>query len=232
MSRFDNGPIYRTTSSAQIDIGLRDFMVRVFSYMAGGLGFSGLVAYLFMQSGAMPGGAMAYVILFAPLAFVLFLSSRIQTMAASTAQTMFWVYAGLMGLSIAYSLALYTTASVVNIFLTTCIVFGSMALYGYTTKKDLTSMGSFLIMGVWGIIIASLINMWLQNGMMSFFLSIAIVLVFTGLTAYDVQKIKEIYLESDCSEVATKKAIFGAITLYIDFVNIFLALLRLFGDRR
>jgi FtsH-binding integral membrane protein len=175
---------------------------------------------------------LIYVAMFAPFGVVLFLSLRISRMQASTAQLLFWVYAGLMGISMSFILSMYTTASVANIFFITASVFGSMSIYGYTTKKDLTSMGSFLIMGVWGLILASLINMFMHSSAFQMMISMVTVLIFTGLTAYDTQNIKEVYLSSDSTEVASKKAIIGALQLYIDFINIFISLLRLFGDRR
>ena len=173
-----------------------------------------------------------YVFMFAPLGVVMFLSFRLDRIAASTAQMLFWAYAGLMGISLSMVFLIYTGASITKIFLISASLFGSMSLYGYTTQRDLTSMGSFLTMGLWGIILASLVNMFLKSGQMEMVISIISVLIFTGLTAYDTQTIKEIYVNSDDHEVATKKAVFGALQLYLDFINIFLSLLRLFGERR
>lgn len=236
MSRFDNEPIYRTSSSSEIDSGLREFMVRVYGYMGLGLGISALAAFMMLQNPAfmvsIASTPMIYAMIFAPLVIVMFLGARLHKMTASTAQMVFLFYSAVMGMSLSFTLALYTTASVVNIFLISASLFGSMSIYGYTTQKDLTSMGSFMMMGVWGLIIASVVNMFLGSGVMDFFICVIAVIVFTGLTAYDTQNIKNIYYVSDSSETAMKKAIIGALQLYIDFINIFIALLRLFGERR
>lgn len=235
MSRFDDQPIFRNgTTVSAIDEGLRTFMLRVYSYMALGLGISGMVAYLVASNQAFTNVVRDFHLLFmlAPLGVVIFLSARLEKIESSTAQTLFWVYAALMGISLSVILAMFKTESVARIFFVTASVFGSMSLYGYTTKKDLTSMGSFMIMGLWGVILASIVNMFMHSGPMQLLISVLTVIIFTGLTAYDTQKIKEIYMESDHSEVASKKAIMGALTLYLDFINIFVSLLQLFGDRK
>ena len=153
-------------------------------------------------------------------------------MQASTAQALFWVFSGLMGLSLASFFIVYTGTSIARVFFISASVFAAMSLYGYTTKRDLSGFGSFLIMGLIGIVIASLVNLFLQSSAMHFVISVIGVLVFTGLTAYDTQKIKSIYLESDGAEVSQKKAIMGALNLYLDFINLFIMLLHLFGERR
>src|SRR6185295_6906949 len=173
-----------------------------------------------------------WVALFAPLGLVLLLGFRLRQMSFSAVQTTFWVYAALMGIGLTPILLLYTGASVAQVFFVTSATFGAMSLWGYTTKRDLTGFGSFLFMGLIGIIIASLVNLFLQSGMMSWVISVLGVVIFTGLTAYDTQKIKEMYYVGDDGTIAGKKAIMGALSLYLDFINLFLMLLRLFGDRR
>ncbi len=236
MSRYDDHTITRSRSMIGVDEGLRSFMVRVYMYMALGLSLTAMVAYYVASTPALIKALvvppMGYVFMFAPLGVVLFLSFRLDRIAASTAQMLFWAYAGLMGISLSMIFLIYTSASIAKIFFVSASLFGSMSLYGYTTQRDLTSMGSFLTMGLWGIILASLVNIFLKSGPMEMVISIIAVLVFTGLTAYDTQTIKEIYMNSDDQDVATKKAVFGALQLYLDFVNIFLSLLRLFGERR
>jgi len=167
----------------------------------------------------------------APLGLVFFLSARINSMQASTAQTVFWVYSGLVGLSISYIFMVYTGASITRVFFITAGAFAGLSLYGYTTKRDLSGMGSFLVMGLIGLIIASVVNIFLASTGMQFVISVLGVLIFAGLTAYDTQAIKAIYLESDGSETHEKKAIMGALRLYLDFLNMFLMLLHLFGNR-
>jgi uncharacterized protein len=229
---------YSTTaagSRAEIDEGLRSYMLRVYNYMGSGLLLTGIVAFMASSSptlmNAIYGTPLQWVVMLAPIGFVLFLSARINKMSFSTAQTTFWVYAGVMGLSLSYILLVYTGASVARVFFITAGTFGAMSLYGYTTKRDLTKLGSFLFMGLIGIIIASVVNMFLQSSMMQFVISVIGVLVFVGLTAYDTQSIKETYYELDNSEVAGKKAIMGALRLYLDFINLFIMLLSLFGNR-
>jgi FtsH-binding integral membrane protein len=163
---------------------------------------------------------------------VFFLSFRIQSMSVSAARTTFLVYAGLVGLSLSSILLLYTGQSVVQTFFVTAASFGALSLYGYTTKRDLSAFGSFMVMGLFGILIASLVNIFLQSSAMAFVISAIGVVVFAGLTAYDTQKIKEMYFERDGYDTAGRKAIMGALTLYLDFINLFLFLLRFMGDRR
>lgn len=236
MSRFDNEPIYRAVNHAAVDEGLKAFFVKVYTFMLVGLSLSGLVAYTLIQNPSVlmsiSQGPMAYVAMFAPLAIVFFLSFRLTKLSAQAATLIFFGYSATMGVSLAFILSLFTASSVFHIFLVSASLFGTMSLYGYVTNKDLTSLGSFLMMGVFGLIIASLINMFLRNSAMDYLLSFLTVIIFTGLTAYDTQKIKEIYYEADGYEVSTKKAVIGALQLYIDFINIFISLLRLFGERK
>jgi FtsH-binding integral membrane protein len=251
MANYENQPARYGASAAgtvgAIDEGLRAYMLRVYNYMAIGLGLTGVAAYLtyslsFQEVGGqlvptalgqtLFGSPLMWVIIFAPLALVFFLSFRIHTMSVGAAQTTFWVYASLVGVSLATIFVVYTAESITQVFFITAGTFGAMSLWGYTTKRDLTGMGSFLIMGLIGIIIASIVNIFLASSALGFAISIIGVLVFTGLTAYDTQKIKEMYSVSDDGTVAGRKAIMGALSLYLDFINLFLMLLRLFGQSR
>jgi FtsH-binding integral membrane protein len=222
--------------AAPIDAGLRAYMLRVYNYMASGLALTGLVAAGVASSPTaihtIFGTGLFWVVAFAPIGLVFFLSARVHAMKASTAQALFWVYAGLMGLSMAAIFLQFTGASVARVFFITAGTFAGMSLYGYTTRKDLSGFGSFLFMGLVGLIIASLVNLFLASSLLQFIISAAGVLVFTGLTAYDTQKIKEMYLDADGGEVATKKAVMGALQLYLDFINLFIMLMNLLGDRR
>jgi len=175
---------------------------------------------------------LKWVIMLAPLAVVFYMSFGIAKMSAAKAQTTFWVFAALMGASLSSIFLMYTGASITRVFFITSGTFGAMSIYGYTTKRDLTKLGSFLMMGLFGIIIASLVNIFMKSTMMYFVISILGVLIFVGLTAYDTQKIKNMYMVSDSGELMGKKAVMGALTLYLDFINLFIMLLRLFGQRR
>lgn len=175
---------------------------------------------------------LKWVVMLAPFGMVLFLSARIGSMSFSAAQLTFWIYASLMGLSLSNIFLVFTGQSIARLFFISASVFGAMSLYGYTTRKDLTALGSFLLMGVVGLFIASLVNLFLLSSAMQMMISAVGVLVFTGLTAYDTQQIKESYYEADSHELADKKAILGALQLYLDFVNLFLSLLYLFGECR
>jgi len=222
--------------AAQIDVGLRQYMLRVYNTMAGGLALTGLVAFLVASSPAavqlLFGTPLKWVVMLAPIALVFFFSFKIESLKASTAQTIFWVYAGLMGASLATVFLVFTGASVARTFFVTAAAFAGLSLYGYTTKRDLSAFGTFLVMGLIGLIIASIVNIFLASSMLQFVISAAGVLIFAGLTAWDTQKIKEMYWEADGHEVASKKAIMGALTLYLDFINLFMFLLQFLGVRR
>lgn len=226
-------------TGAVIDEGLRAHMLKVYNYMTVGLAITGLVAFFFNQYSmsneavfnAVYQSPLAYVIMLSPFAFVLALSFGINKMSFATAQLTFWAFATVMGLSLSSIFLVYTGASIAQVFFITAATFGAMSLYGYTTKRDLSGIGSFLFMGLIGLVIAMVVNMFLQSSMLSFAISAIGVLIFVGLTAYDTQKIKELYLESDGHEVLGKKAIMGALSLYLDFINLFLMLLRLVGNR-
>lgn len=214
--------------------GLRAYMLSVYNYMALGLGLTGGVALLVVSSPTLLQAIMPMMLLFiiAPIALVFFLSFKINTIKYSTAQAVFWLYAALNGVAFSTIFLAYTYQSIARVFFITAGMFAAMSLYGYTTKRDLTAMGSFLFMGLIGVIIASLVNIFWPSSMLQFVISIAGVIIFTGLTAYDTQSIKEAYTEGSSVEVAGKRAIFGALRLYLDFINLFLMMLRLMGDRR
>ena len=232
-----------------MDEGLRAYMLKVYNYMATGVLLTGIIALISFkmsvvtdQTGAIAGftsfgnalffSGLKWVVMLAPLGIVFYMSFGINKMSSAKAQTVFWVFAALMGLSLSWILLVYTGVSVARVFFITSATFGAMSIYGYTTKRDLTKLGSFLMMGLIGIIIASLVNIFLKSTMMYFIISIFGVLIFVGLTAYDTQKIKNMYAVSDSGEMLGKKAVMGALTLYLDFINLFIMLLRLFGQRR
>jgi len=222
--------------AAGIDVGLRAYMLKVYNYMTLGLALTGLVAYAASNSAplmqAIYGTPLQWVVMLAPIGFVFFLAARIHKMSTQTAQITFWVYAGIMGLSLSYIFLAYTGASVARVFFITAGAFAGLSLYGYTTKKNLSGMGTFLIMGVIGLIIASVVNIFLESSALHLTISVLGVLIFAGLTAYDTQRIKSIYRAADGGDVAEKKAIMGALTLYLDFINMFIFMLQLFGNRQ
>ncbi|WP_026595352.1 Bax inhibitor-1/YccA family protein [Methyloferula stellata] len=259
MSDFDRnagarwGQSVAQAGRAEIDQGLRSFMLGVYNNMVIGLAITGLVALganmlavatdpsqVAAQMGkigltsfgvAIYGSPLKWLIIFAPLAFVLFISFRIEKVSATTARMLFFAFSAAMGLSMSTLLLVYTGTSVARAFFVTAAAFGALSLYGYTTKRDLSPIGSFLIMGLFGLIIASVVNLFVQSTAFQFGLSILSVLIFSGLTAWDTQAIKEMYYESDGYEVATKKSVNGALRLYLDFINIFQSLLMLTGSR-
>ena len=244
-----------------VDEGLRAYMLRVYNYMAGGVFLTGIVAYLaFTQAVTMDpalaaktaGGVallkrgmyltpfgmtlfvspLKWLVMLAPLGFVFFLSFRIYQMSVSAAQSTFWLFAAVMGLSLSTIFLVFTGQSITQVFFVTAAAFGGLSLYGYTTSKDLSGWGSFLIMGVIGIVIAGLVNLFLQSSALQFAISVIGVLVFAGLTAYDTQQIKDnYYTVAGNAAAASKAAIMGALNLYLDFINMFTMLLQLFGNR-
>lgn len=221
---------------AQYDVGLRKYMLGVYNYMAAALTLTGIVAMLVSQSQPMLqlifGTPLKWVFMLAPLGFVMFLGFRIHKMSASAAQMTFWAFAAVMGISMASIFVVFTGTSIARTFFVTAVAFGALSLYGYTTKRDLSPMGSFLIMGVVGLFVAMIVNsFFLQSTMMHMVISAVGVLLFAGLTAYDTQKIKDTYNAMDSSEIAGKKAIMGALMLYIDFINMFQFLLSFLGQR-
>lgn len=244
MAENQNWATRAAAPAATYDEGLRTYMLGVYNYMATGLAITGVVAFAMamalVDGSGQPtelmrvlfGSPLKWVVMLAPLGMVFFLSARINKMSVPAAQATFWVFAGLMGLSLSTIFLVYTGASIAKVFFATAAAFGAMSLWGYTTKKDLTGMGSFLFIGVIGIIIASLINMFLQSSAMQYAISAIGILVFAGLTAYDTQKIKEMYFVGDNATVAGRKSIMGALRLYLDFVNMFLFMLQFMGNQK
>ena len=255
MSDFDrNIAAARTdrTDQVAIDAGLRAYMIRVYNYMTAGVALTGLVAWFAYQAAggdqihivgnqvtgltafghAIFASPLMWLFVLAPLGLVMLLSFGINRLSASTALMLFFVYAGLLGLSLATIFLAYTGASITRVFFISAATFGATSLYGYTTQRDLTGVGSFLFMGLIGLVIASLVNIFLQSSGLYWVISVVGVLIFVGLTAYDTQSIKEMYDVNDDGSVAGRKAVMGALRLYLDFINLFLMLLRLFGDRR
>jgi FtsH-binding integral membrane protein len=225
-----------TGRDVAFNAGLRSHMLTVYNYMASGVLLTGIVALLFAQSGMAAqvftqGGPLAWLIILSPLAVVLVMSFGINRISTGTAQILFWVYAGLMGLSLSTVFLEYTGASIAQTFFATAAAFVSLSLWGYTTKKDLSAMGTFLIMGLFGLIIAMVINVFMQSSALDLAISAIGVLIFAGLTAYDTQKIKSLYFAVAGTDFIGKAAIMGALNLYLDFINMFLFLLRFMGSR-
>ncbi|MCV0394238.1 MAG: Bax inhibitor-1/YccA family protein [Rhizobiaceae bacterium] len=241
-------------ADASIDQGLRSYMIAVYNLMALGLAITGFAAFGTMAlvttsdpsaavatlgngkmltnlGVALYGSPLRWVIMLAPLAFVFFLSFRVHKMSVSAAQTTFWAFAALMGISLSSIFLVYTPASIVQTFFVTAASFGALSLWGYTTKRDLTGMGSFLFMGLIGLIIAMVVNIFLASSALQFAISAIGVLIFAGLTAYDTQQIKEMYYAGDDDVVHGRKAIMGALRLYLDFINMFMFLLQFLGNR-
>ncbi|MGC2414986.1 MAG: Bax inhibitor-1/YccA family protein [Stellaceae bacterium] len=222
-------------AQVDIDVGLRDYMLRIYNYMASGLALTGIVAYVFAQSGmylSLAHTPLIFLVMLAPLGLVMWLSYGINRMQASTAQALFWLFAAVMGLSMASIFLRFTGTSIARVFFITAGTFAAMSLYGYTTRRDLTQWGSFLFMGLIGIIIAMVVNLFIASSALQFAISVVGVIIFTGLTAYDTQSIKEMYFENDDAQTAGKKAIMGALRLYLDFINLFMMLMQLMGTRR
>jgi len=235
------GPNRKVMSRAQaeaaaVDVGLRAYMLRVYNYMCVALALTGAVAFYVSTSPtllqAIYGTPLMWVVFLAPLGMVFFLSARIHKMSAGTAQTMFWIFAALVGLSLASIFIVYTGASVARVFFITAGAFAGLSLVGYTTKRDLSGMRTFLFMGVIGLVIAMVVNMFLGSSGLQLLISVVGVLIFAGLTAYDTQQIKLMYYEADSGEVATKKSIMGALRLYLDFLNMFIFLMHILGVSR
>nr|WP_231727046.1 Bax inhibitor-1/YccA family protein [Kordiimonas lipolytica] len=227
------------TQTAEFDEGLRAYMLKVYNYMASGVLLTGIVAMVFgnMLMGSQElvqtvyGSPLRWVLALAPLAFIMVMSFGVQKMSSGTLQMVFWAFATVMGLSLASIFLVYTGESIARTFFITAASFGALSLYGYTTKKSLSGMGTFLFMGLIGLIIASVVNMFMQSSMMQFVISVAGVLIFAGLTAYDTQRIKHSYYMMATGEAVAKGAIMGAVSLYLDFVNLFMYLLSFLGNR-
>ncbi len=230
----------------EYDMGLRTHMLKVYNYMSGALGLSGLIAYLVANSEMLLGmiyqlnaqghyspTILGYIAMFSPLVFIVVLSWKFEKMSLAAVQGTFWTFAAVMGISLSSILLIYTGASVIRVFFITSALFGAMSLYGYTTKKDLSSLGSFLMMGVIGLIIAMVVNVFMQSTILQYIISGVGVIIFTLLAAYDTQKIKQIYyMARGNSDYLSKAAVMGALSLYITFINLMQFLLQFLGDRR
>ena len=251
MSDFDRNVAARgfgTARAAAVDAGLRAYMLRVYNYMAVGVALTGVVAWLTFNAAvqtnaagqlaltsfgqAIYGGPLTIVLFLGTLGIVFFLSFRINKLQAGTALALFMLYAGLLGLMLSTVFLQYTGASITRTFFISAASFSALSLYGYSTQRDLSPIGSFLVMGLFGLILAMIVNMFLKSTGLDFAISAIGVLIFAGLTAWDTQKIKEMYSANDDGTVSGRKAVMGALTLYLDFINLFLFLLRFMGDRR
>lgn len=228
-----------TATGTSVDAGLRAHMLSVYNYMTSGILLTGIVALAFAWGGPnslaaqifINGGILRWVVMLAPLGVVLWMSFGINRISESTAKILFFVYSALMGASLCYIFLIYNLGSIALTFFATAAAFASLSLYGYTTQRDLSGMGTFLIMGVVGILVASVVNLFWQNNTMSLVIAAVGVLIFAGLTAYDTQKIKSLYFQLQGSQFIGKAAIMGALELYLDFINMFLFLLRFLGSR-
>ena len=250
MSDFDRNYAARAgvAERAVIDVGLRAYMLRVYNYMAAGVALTGVVAWLIFNAAVQTsasgqlvltsfgqtiyGGPVMVVLFLGTLGIVFFLSFRINRLQTGTALALFMLYAGLLGVMLSSIFLTYTHGSIARTFFISAASFGALSLYGYTTQRDLSPIGSFLVMGLFGLILAMIVNMFLKSTGVDFAISAIGVLIFAGLTAWDTQRIKEMYSVNDDGTVAGRKAVMGALTLYLDFINLFLFLLRFLGDRR
>jgi uncharacterized protein len=237
MSNYDRNaaaPVTAADSTTVIDAGLRAYMLRVYNYMAAGVGLTGLVAMLTYQltGPALLQSPLMWVFMLAPLALVFFISSRINTLSAEAARRLFFIYAASVGLSLSTIFHVYTGASITRVFFISAAAFGALSIWGYTTQRELSGFGTFLFMGLIGVVIASLVNIFLRSSGLDWMISIIGVGVFAGLTAYDTQRIKGIYDPSDDATSSGRKAVMGALSLYLDFINLFMMMLRLAGSRR
>jgi uncharacterized protein len=235
MAEYRSPYLTRTAEqTAAIDEGLRAYMLRVYNYMASGVLLSGIVAYVVANTalaGIVFGTPLKWVVMLAPLAFIMVLSFGIHKLSFAAAQAVYWAFCAAMGASLASILLVFTGASVARVFFITAATFAAVSIYGYTTKADLSKFGTFLFMGLIGIVIASLVNIFVASSAIQFAISVIGVLVFTGLTAYDTQRIKEEYYENHDHETMGKMALMGALSLYLDFVNLFTMLMNLMGSR-
>lgn len=221
-------------TDAAIDTGLRAYMLNIYNHMAAGVGLTAVIAWLTYQltGPALLQSPLMWVFILAPLVLVFFISARINTLSVGTARSLFFVYAALVGVSLSILFHIYTNSSITRVFFITAATFGALSLYGYTTSRDLSGFGTFLFMGLIGIIVASLVNLFLRSTQLDWLISIVGVGVFAGLTAYDTQRIKAAYDWKDDATSAGRKAVIGALSLYLNFINLFMMLLRLAGNRR
>jgi FtsH-binding integral membrane protein len=253
MSNFDRNyaatPRFRTDRAVAVDAGLRAHMIQVYNYMAGGVALTGVVAWLTYQAAVTTSAAtgrlvltpfghalyatpLMWIVFLAPIALVFYMSYRINQLSVSAARTVFLVYAALLGVSLSSIFLVYTGVSITRVFFISAAAFGGLSLWGYTTRRDLSPVASFLIMGLWGMVIAGVVNIFLGSTQLQWLISVVGVIVFSGLTAWDTQSIKEMYDPMDDGTIAGRKSVMGALRLYLDFINLFLSLLYLFGDRR
>ena len=241
----ESNQFVRKSAIERVDDGLRQYMIKVFNYMGLGLVVTALAAYLTVSTPLIAWmysfdsaaqsvslSAFGWIITLAPLAMIFGFGSILNKGSMTAIQIMFWAFSTIMGMSLANIMLLYTAESITRVFLITAATFGGMSLLGYSKKKDLTSIGSFLYMGVWGLVIASLVNIFMKSSGLYYAISYISVLIFTGLTAYDVQSIKAMYYSSDNQDSMSRKAIAGAMNLYLDFINLFISLMRIMGDRK
>ncbi|MDA9410488.1 Bax inhibitor-1/YccA family protein [Bradyrhizobium sp. CCBAU 45384] len=227
-----SGPI--GTGTTAVDAGLRNYMMRIYNYMAAGVGLTAVAAWVTYQltGPALLQSPLMWVFILAPLALVFFIGTRINTLSVSTARLLFFVYAALVGVSLSTLFHIYTSASITRVFFISAATFGALSVFGYTTRRDLSGLGTFLFMGLIGVIIASLVNIFLRSTGLDWLISIVGVGVFAGLTAYDTQRIKAMYDAGDDETSAGRKSVISALSLYLNFINLFMMMLRLFGGRR
>src|SRR5216684_4078299 len=237
MSNYDRNapaPGFSANGVTAIDVGVRAFMLRVYNYMAAGVGLTGVAAFLTYQftGPELLQSPLMWVFMLAPLGLVFFISARINTLSVEAARGLFFLYAALVGISLSTIFHIYTESSITRVFFISAAAFGALSIWGYTTQRSLSGFGTFLFMGLIGIIIASLVNIFLKSSGLDWMISIIGVGVFAGLNAWDTQRIKEMYDVHDDGSVSGRKAVMGALSLYLDFINLFMMLLRLMGDRR
>ena len=237
MPNYDPNPAtpgFSANGATAIDLGLRAFMLRVYNYMAAGVGLTGIAAFLTYQltGPELLQSPLMWVLILAPLGLVFFISARINNLSVETARGLFFLYAALVGISLSTIFHVYTESSITRVFFISAAAFGALSIWGYTTQRNLSGFGTFLFMGLIGIIIASLVNLLLRSSGLDWMISVIGVGIFAGLTAYDTQRIKEMYDRGDDSTLAGRKAVMGALSLYINFINLFMMLLRLMGGRR
>jgi hypothetical protein len=236
MSNYDPDVIAPDTSGGAIalDAGLRTYMLRIYNHMAAGVGLTAVVAWLTyrLTGPELLQNPLMWVFILAPLALVFFIGARINSLSVSTARLLFFVYAALVGVSFSILFHIYTSASITRVFFIAAATFGALSIFGYTTRRDLSGLGTFLFMGLIGIIIASLVNLFLRSTGLDWLISIVGVGVFAGLTAYDTQRIKAMYDSGDDETSAGRKSVIAALSLYLNFINLFMMMLRLAGSRR
>ncbi|MBO4224161.1 Bax inhibitor-1/YccA family protein [Bradyrhizobium neotropicale] len=237
MSNYDQDTVTSGAISSDaiaVDVGLRNYMLRIYNYMAAGVGLTAVVAWLTYQftGPALLQSPLMWIFILAPLALVFIISSRIHTLSATTARWLFFVYAALVGVSLSTLLHIYTSSSITRVFFIAAATFGALSILGYTTRRDLSGLGTFLFMGLIGVIIASVVNLFLRSTGLDWLISIVGVGIFAGLTAYDTQRIKAMYDSGDDETSAGRKSVLAALSLYLNFINLFMMMLRLAGTRR